>query len=545
MMFFVVLISVIPIFVFFTKLIPTKYLPALIFSVSLAIVLHQALISQHLWGADINAEYYFYHVTHQNHHWASNIVPPTYNSDVYSSATSITLFPTIVSSITGIEGLWVFKAIFPFLYSLVPLILYLVFQKQIGSRPAFLAAFFFAAIPSFCQVDLAEGKQMIATVFIALFILVLITEPKRFSGFLLVLFGACAILSHYSSGLFLVVLLLLATPIFWLKHRSYKLPAVLAVSIGGFYLLWYTFMSSGSVINMFGNFVNAVYTAIPRFLDADSRFGVALLRSEAVWVTQLITYLNLIFQALITLGLIDYFYSKLKKKTNIVFLDFAVFATVSFSFLFLTIALPLFGSYFHMGRLYTLSLLFLAPFGVLGSVACGKILNRVIHLHIHKISLLKALSLFAAIFLLFNIGFFSALMNQPYGSAFPIVLDTSYAVYNQGEVTGALWLTTYAIPDASVLTDPACAPVFFGLAYINILDVISIVQENTDVKQSGMLFFINTRNIQTDTFQLADTLGSTGTIQVYSVNMSQQYGDFISSSDRLYDNGLSASMLFP
>jgi uncharacterized membrane protein len=545
MIFFVVLISVIPIFVFFTKLIPTKYLPALIFSVSLALVLHQALISQHLWGADINAEYYFYQVTNQNHHWDSNIVPPTYNSGVYSSTTSITLLPVAVSSITGIEGLWVFKAVFPFLYSLVPLILYLIFQKQIGSRPAFLAAFFFAAIPSFYQVDLTEGKQMIATVFIVLFILVLLKEPKRFSGFLLVLFGACAIISHYSSGLFLVVLLLLATPIFWLKHRSYRLPAALAVSIWGFYLLWYTFMSGGSVLNMFGNFINAVYTAIPRFLDADSRFGVALLQSETVWVTQLITYLNVIFQALITLGLIDYFYSKMKKKTNTVFWEFAVFATVSFSFLFLTVALPLFGSYFHMGRLYTLSLLFLAPFGVLGSLACGKILNRVLHLNIHKISLLKALSLFATIFLLFNIGFFSAILNQPYGSAFSIVPDTSYALYNQGEFVGALWLTTYAAPDAHVLMDPASAPVFFSLAYLNILDVMSVIRENTDVTQSGMLFFINTRNIQTDTIQLANTLGSTGTIKVYDVKMSQQCGYFISNSDRIYDNGLSASMLLP
>ncbi len=534
----VVIFSVVPVIVVCTKVVPDKFFPVVIFSVSLALVLHQALITSQLWGADINAEYYYFHETIRSQHWNSSV------PSLYAATTSVTIFPTVLSLATCIDGMWIFKAIFPALYSVVPLVLYTAFRKQIGSKPAFLAAFFFAAVPSFYELDLSEGKQMIATLFLAMFILMLIKAPKRYSGVLLFLFGVGTIISHYSTGLFFVALLIVVTPILWLKHKSFQLPFALSVSLCSFYFVWYAWTTGGTVIDMFGYDFNAVYSALHLFQEPGSRYSLVILQANPNSVAQLITMANLLFEALIAFGIIHYLYLRIKKREASFQWRFAVFALASFAFLLLTVVLPLLGSYFNATRLHTLTLLFLSPFGVLGCIAFGRLLATIFRFKDNDFLWLKVLSVFAAVFLLLNVGFFSAVANEPYSSAFSVVPNTTYAIFNEKEFSNALWLTTYALPSASVFMDPASVPVFMRLRYLN--DITEVGLSNvSNLMQPGNVFFVNTRNLQTDTVQHVDTIAETRIVTTYAVNLSEYYHTFIATSNRIYDNGYSCSLLFP
>lgn len=545
MLVFVVVVSIVPAIVAFTDLVPKRFLPIAIFLVSLSLVLHQALISNYLTGSDVNAEYYFYQQTLQQHHWNPNINPPSFNFQGYSGTTSITIFPAMTSIVTGIYGEWVFKIIFPFCYALLPFVLYLIFNRQIESKPAFLSAFFFAAIPSFYGVDLTLGKQMIATLFMAFFLLVLTGKPRRFSNAFLLLFGMGSIISHYSTGLFLIALLIITESIFWIRKRSYIVPLNIVVALAGFYLIWYTLVSGGFVLGLFGNFLNAIISALPLLLNPGSRYGIALVTQSSGIVSLLIKGINIVFQGLIVFGLLYYTHSKIKKKETSFSSTFLFLSFGSIFFLVLTLALPYFGSYFDVTRLYSLSLLVLAPFGVMGAIAFGKLFANRTRLRSNSTTFLKIMSIFATIFLLFNVGFVSAIAHEPYSTAFSLIPNSSYAVYDKGEFSGAFWLVTNAQSQAQVFMDPASAPLFLSLASVNILDIPWPLENTTNVMQSQSFFFINSWNLRTGTIQIAQVLAQSNELTVYRVNMTQRYYSFLAESNRIYDNGYSTSLMLP
>jgi len=63
------------------------------------------------------------------------------------------------------------------IFSLVPLALFHIYRQQIGDNKAFLAAFFFMAVPTFSLEMIALAKQQIAELFFALFLLLLVAVP--------------------------------------------------------------------------------------------------------------------------------------------------------------------------------------------------------------------------------------------------------------------------------------------------------------------------------------------------------------------------------
>jgi len=546
LLYYVIMVSIIPAIVAFTDLFPPKLLPSTILLVSLSLVLHQALISQHLTAPDMTTEYYYFQETVIHHSWNPNIQPLDPPSTPYAATTSVTIFPAILGFVSGINGVWIFKAVFPALYSLVPFALYMVFERQFGSKPSFLAAFFFAAIPRFYEGDLAMGKQMFSTLLIAMFLLALYRGPRTHRVSVPLLFGVSAITAHYSTGLYLVVVLILATPFLLLKRRRYELPLTLSPLLVMFYFLWYSFITGGVVIGMFAGFANAVYSAIPLFFNAGSRYSIALISNAyLIPVDQIIKYLNIAFQVLIAIGVLQFLLSRFRKKQSPILGSFAVFAAVSFSFLALTLVLPYFGSYFDVTRLYTLSLLFLAPFGVLGCVFLGNSAAQALHFQNKESAPLKVLSLFAIAFLLFNIGFVSAITGEPYPSAYSLIPKTPYPIYNDGEYQGGFWLISYAVPNTTAFMDPGSSSLFRSLGYLNNLSIPWPLTNTTNISQPGSVFFIRTWNLQTNMIQLATTLASSNEIIIYDANLSQQYGFYIAHSNRVYDNGYSNTLYFP
>ena len=180
----------------FGKFIHREVYPLAVAIIAISLLYQTTLISPYLIGADIHPEYYFEQLVVENGYWNAAI-PHSYNSGL-----SIVMLAPIYSLILNTDGAWLFKIIYPFLFSLVPLALFHIYRQQISDKKAFLAAFFFMAVPTFSLEMIALAKQQIAELFFVLFILLMFDRKlglgQRLT--LAIVFGLSLAVSHYGLG---------------------------------------------------------------------------------------------------------------------------------------------------------------------------------------------------------------------------------------------------------------------------------------------------------------------------------------------------------
>ncbi len=182
--------------------VPEKIYPPVIFLTSISLLLMLALRSSHLIGSDVHSEYYLFQSTFNEGHW--RIFLPGHP---LSSCLSISLLPAIYQSLLNMNSEYLFKILYPFLFSISPLVIYIISKKYIGNFYAFLASFFFMSQIYFT----GGGRVSIAILFFALAIMVLFHDGMN--GFnkntLFFIFATSTIISHYSTTYIFFFLLLL------------------------------------------------------------------------------------------------------------------------------------------------------------------------------------------------------------------------------------------------------------------------------------------------------------------------------------------------
>jgi uncharacterized membrane protein len=270
---FILVIAVVVGLAAFGKFIEPSMYPLAIFTISLCLLYQTTLMSPYLIGSDIQAEYQSYRLVATSGFWDASIPNPVY------SCLSITMLAPIYSLVLNIDGLWVFKVIYPLLFSLMPLILFHIFSQQMSYKKAFLAAFFFVAVPTFSLEMIALCRQQIAELFFALVILLLVDRKLNLSMKLTLasIFAMSIVVSHYGlgiigfiyMGLFLPLVFLIKSAIFkkawgWLTGKFGGLPQSL-ISLRGlpakvvvivvviyfvFGFAWYGTIASGVNLNL-------------------------------------------------------------------------------------------------------------------------------------------------------------------------------------------------------------------------------------------------------------------------------------------------------
>jgi len=195
---YVILIS------FYQRKVPQGIYPCLIYSIGISLLLILALRSNHIVGSDIHEWYYNYQVTLDNLHWS--ILGP----GILDACLSISLLPAIYQIFLNINPEYLFKLLYPLLFSVSPLVVFIISKKYIGSFYAFLASLLFMAQYTFLWTA-GISNTNIAILFFGLSMMVIfydgIGEVNR--RLLLIIFAASCIVSHYSTSyVFLFVLLL-------------------------------------------------------------------------------------------------------------------------------------------------------------------------------------------------------------------------------------------------------------------------------------------------------------------------------------------------
>ena len=174
---------------------PERLYPAVLYLISISLLLIYALRFPHIWGRDVHAEYCMFQVTLYNLHWS--IVEHA----LLDACLSISLLPTIFQSITGAGAQeHLFKGVYVVICSFTPLAIYAISRRYVGGLYAFLASFFFISQSTFLSAA-GSARTNVAIFFVALVVMVLFSDkidPVK-QRVLLFVFILATVVSHYST----------------------------------------------------------------------------------------------------------------------------------------------------------------------------------------------------------------------------------------------------------------------------------------------------------------------------------------------------------
>ena len=453
----ILIISILVILVAFDKF-SKKYYPFIIFVISISLLFHTSLISSYIWGWDINHEYFLAKLVFTNSYWNLNI---SYNTN---AMLSIVMLAPILSKITNIDLIWIFKTVYPFVFALVPLGLYLVFERQTSPKIAFLSSFFFMAVFTFYRELTQLARQEIAEIFLVLVILLMVdgSMDKLKKALLTVIFAISIIVSHYGlSYIFMLSLICVYAVIIidekLIKHGYRAKEYILKDRTNSSFVLlfiifaagWYMYTSSSSafssVVHIGDHIIGSISTD---FLNPDAAQGAAALTADVSSPLHNVPkYLNLLFQFFIGFGVLIMVFTREKMNFK---KEYIIFAVINLFILLVGIVVPYFSSALNITRLYHICLFFLAPFAIVGGIEFFKIFKKLFNKSWDQKSVTNSLKLLAVVLVTLNLFFTGVIyeITQDEPTSFALS-KIDYPIYDEQEVISVNWL--YSVKDSNLV----------------------------------------------------------------------------------------------
>lgn len=543
------------------RLVPENLAPFLIFSISISLICLVLLVSKYIVGWDNNLEYYVFRLTQINGHWGPlNADFNSFLTLTYNSMLSITLLPAVYSAMMNDKGEVVFKILYPFILSLIPLALYRIFEKQFGKLIGLLSTLFFIFTYAafYGPEPLSEGRQIVGELFLLLSVFLLLnkTIPMKKRRLLIVVFGAAIAVSHYVLAyLFLsfVALIFIVSKIKPKTDRTINFITVLLLFVLTF--SWYAF-ESYSVLSSLANAIK--FTVVESLTgkltslagSAIDNPGLPQIFTAATWINLAllgITYLFLIIGILAT--------TFRPNRTGISW-QFRIISIAAAIILAAALVVPRFAQTIDFTRFYAIALLFLSPclvFGghiILGASrkAWTKIKRPLIRQSASKsknidLTLLLFAILLSAYFLS-QVGFVNRVTGSPIHS-YTIDFDrikTSdegqvkmnlYGAYiPEQDVFSAVWFLNHKVAIAKVYADYASGAhvlISYGLIPNNLILPLTnaTIPEELTFIYLGSLNVVN--GVITTNIGSFSNFGSLNTSEISSLN----------KCDLIYSNGAS------
>lgn len=403
---FIALTALAACLVSFNKFFPKRTYPFLILMIAVALLYHTTatLASSYLTGYDIQAEYLYQGITINRGYWSTSI------GTNLNTALSLTLLSPIYSIVLGMDGLWVFKIIFPLFFCLVPLALFLAYREQAGDKRAFLSVFFFMSVIYFLGVS---NRIIVAELFFAILILLIVekrlTQPQKSVLALVCIFGLP--ISHYGLTYVCLFLLVIGYPIsLFLKSKIVwrvkgKFPAIFSrspvfpesdannrgqssvrsVLSGNFIILfmvaalgYYIYTAHGAVVVALLQIITHISGNLGELLNPATQESLVGVATGADFASvsisgrgfRLFQYATQIF---IVIGFIRLFTKPdgLRFRT-----EYVALMIVCALILLLCIILPYFSSHMEVERFYHFTLFLLSPMCIIGGETVWQIFPR-------------------------------------------------------------------------------------------------------------------------------------------------------------------------
>ncbi len=351
------------------SIIPSRLYPFLIFMICLGLALQFTLMSQHTMGNDAPLEYRTFLLTKNDGLWQplSNVGQVEI---YYNSMLSITILPTIYSTLVNINTELLFKILYPFIFCFVPVTLYKILSKQ-GWKPnsALIAALFLISSPLvfYGAEPLSVNRQIIGELFLVLSIYLLLETDVDFKKKtpLLIAFGAMTVVSHYSLMFLYLGFLIFVFLFLKIGRKSDKLPSITFILLMfSITFIWYSFFSSpllpeaaSTINNIISNFGSDLSNPAARSVELFTTKANFTIASPINWgLFGLVHIFVLIGLLLVTF----------KPKNIELIFKYRVMIIFSGILFFAIVVVPNFAPTLNFSRFYAIAFLFLAPCFVLG-----------------------------------------------------------------------------------------------------------------------------------------------------------------------------------
>jgi len=481
-----ILLSLLPIFVSRNTL-PRSYYPFIILMASLSLLLDKSLITSYLCGSDIFGEYNTANSVLLGSQWLLD------NPGVLNGMLSITILAPIYSIVTNVSLMWVLKIVYPLLFSLLPLGVYVYVSKQFNEKIAFLSGILVAYTSSFYGIMLEAARQQIAEIFLVLIIILIFQKIERKKkAFLLIAFSLGLIMSHYGIS-YIFLILLTTSAIFLAIDTKYNLLAKagginpLSLSLDLFdksscskenynssvylqYLLffvvalisWYVYISSSVIFNNFVHLLDIIANSISLELDASSIEGLNTIVSRLSISREITKYVYLAIQSLISIGIFFALINTQTRKIN----KFYLYLSISFYLLLVaSLVVPHSSASMTTSRVYHTSLILLAPYALLGLFGLTTLMHRFLskqrlNRKFHKLPYAIASILFATL-LIFDSGFVCEIIKDEPPNSYSLnssVIRPSNFI--DQEFIELVWFHGKRDESKTVLLDPYLSPLW-------------------------------------------------------------------------------------
>ena len=442
----------------------------------LSLLLSSSLISKDLLGWDVHQEFNLSLGVLRSGVWHPEI------QSQYNSVLSITILPAMISSVSSVDLIWIFKVVFPVLFSLVPVVLYRVYRSILGPEGSFLCSFLFASYPAFYLELISLARQEVAMILLvlALFVFFSPSMNEGARGTILTLLMTIGIVTaHYSVAYIYFALLVVSFVLSIVSKSSSRLVrAPILLLAGVITLCWYgLFVSPYELISLGQLFSWLVNGILYDFLNPGARpaiLSLALSQYRPGLLGGLNRALYYAMNLVIVLGFFA-FIRKRRKTTS----EGRIYSllVVAFMLLGFSVLLPYFAASLDIQRIYLLVLVFASPCFVIGLEAFGRLLGR-LRLRLPSVRIpqttihvrwVPAVTILLCYFMFTSGWVWAVTMTAP--SSF--ILDSSrmasypddlvkayfFSYYTAPQdIASARWLKQYATTDRVVCADSSSRP---------------------------------------------------------------------------------------
>lgn len=166
-------------------------------ALGLSLIFMYSLRSEHILGYDVYGEYALCLKILDLSYWDANSL-----RGPLSDCLSVVILPPIIKILFNIDCEYVYKIIFALIFSITPIIVFLISSKYIYNKLAFASAFFFMSEATFAMSSQSNPRTAISLLFFALFIFVLFSENicGMSKAIYEIIFAASIVVSHYSTS---------------------------------------------------------------------------------------------------------------------------------------------------------------------------------------------------------------------------------------------------------------------------------------------------------------------------------------------------------
>jgi uncharacterized membrane protein len=558
-MLLLVVLATVPLLMVFDK-IPKKLYPLAIFVTALALLYQVTLVSQYVAGYDVQIEYFFASAVSTSGLW-NPAIPNDYNAML-----SVTMLAPIISSICNLSVAVVFKVIYQWYFALVPLGLYLVYQRQTNDKTAFLSAFYFLSIFAFYAVMTQLMRQEIAELFVMLLVLLIIDKKIKSveRSFLFIIFGFSLVVSHYGLSYLYIIILVLALLISALLssgarrtrgilhgrtsvsrsargsfeevklNQPAKRGAISATFVLLFIILafsWYAYTANSTPLVAFTYSLTHGFSSVFNIFSSQPGTITGTAVSVSSPMRQITLYLSFVAEFFVVLG----FVALIRKRKAMTFTEvYFGLICASFAIVLIGFAIPLLFQYETI-RAYQIALIVLAPLFVVGGMYFFQGVTGIARLAFTKKrekAAFTALSVFLAIFLLFNSGWIYTITNDnPTQYALNSQVDAPR--FSDQEVAAAQWIVNAKINSTELYGDQ------YGWLLLNSYsqgDINLFTPSSAFARGADSIILFRSTNIEGRMIDQSYTYSSS-VPEYTSLNGTAFYESSIVNSNLIYDNG--------